>query len=121
MSRATRRATSGLSRLQRELLARLLVYDDRARAGTPQFGYWGVPVKWLRREGDRTRSGSAAFSRALARLEARGLALRSSQNSGVPSGPRKGYIRTSPDEPAPRRADLVVLTDAGREAAGGGK
>jgi hypothetical protein len=78
----------------------------------------GVPIRRLRDYGsDRGRSDSAACSRALKRLEQRGLIVRSNQTTGLPKGhPRGGYVRMAVDEPH-IRTDMVLLTDAGRTEA----
>ena len=80
----------------------------------------GVPVKWLRGYGQgRRRSDSSAFSRALRRLEQRGLIVRSNHSTGMPvpkDSPLHGLKRTSADQPH-RRADQIVLTEAGRTEA----
>jgi hypothetical protein len=75
-----------------------------------------VPMKWLRRGASKTKSESAAYSRALRELENRGLLIRSNLRSGMHRGPRAGQIRVSMDEPAPARSDHVILTSAGEAA-----
>ncbi len=78
----------------------------------------GVPIRWLRGYGhDRRRSDSAAFSRALNRLEQRGLIVRTNTVTGLPPGhPRAGYVRQAAEEPH-KRTNAIILTDAGREEA----
>jgi len=77
--------------------------------------YRRVPLSCLRGQGaSKRRADSAAFSRAVRRLEARGLVLRINRSRGVPPS---GRIRQSALEPAPRRSDCLVLTSAGEQAA----
>ncbi len=111
-------ASGKLSADQRRILADLLVYYRRSEAaggtGAAQVRIWGVPLKWLRgTKKYHTAADSAAFSRSIRRLEARGLLLRNSQRSGVASGPSQGRIRRSIEEPI-ARADHLLLTDQGR-------
>jgi hypothetical protein len=55
----------------------------------------------------------------LRRLEVRGLLVRTNTDSGMLSGPRKGFIRLRADEPHEGRANSAILTEAGKEAAKG--
>ncbi len=105
-----------LSALQKDILRCLLVHV-RWMDGNGGRALWGVSVKGLREKGV-SRSDSAAFSRAVRRLEARGLLVRTSCASGLPAEhERHGYIRLKREEPAPRRADHIILTPEGEEAA----
>ena len=114
---------SKLSKLQKAILQRLFAYVAQRRAegcrdsgpGLPA-GLLFVPMKWLRLGVHKTKSESAAYSRALRGLEKRGLVIRSNLRSGMHRGPRRGAIRTSPDEPAPARSDHVILTPEGEAA-----
>jgi hypothetical protein len=111
-------SVKGLSRLQREILCgTLALYRDVEEYGN-DFAQMlvktgGVGLKHLRPRGV-SPADRAAFSRALKRLEARGLIVCSNTTSGIPSGPRARYIRTSADEPH-GRTDSLFLTDLGRE------
>jgi hypothetical protein len=115
---------AGLSAGQRETLAALLHYlrhAERQPAGLARDIALqdGAPMRWLRPRGNlavddpRPRAESAAFSRAVARLERRGLVLRKNVSSGVPG---TGKVRTSSDQPH-TRADHLMLTEAGRKVA----
>jgi DNA-binding MarR family transcriptional regulator len=64
---------------------------------------------------DRTAADRAAFSRALRRLEQRGLVVRTNYSRGLPDG--SGWARQRADQPAPVRSDHVILTDQGRAVA----
>jgi hypothetical protein len=110
-----------LSRLQKDILRRLLAWYEQLRAhpvrGSP-VAVWGVRLTDFRRRDRKDASSRAAFSRALARLERRGLVLRINGTNGLPDGhPRRGSVRRSLDEPAPDRADHLLLTAEGEEAA----
>jgi hypothetical protein len=115
--------TRKLSKLQKVILRRLSAYVRQCRAeglqdngpGLPR-GVLFVPMKWLRAGASKTKSESAAYSRALRELEKRGLLIRSNLHSGMHRGPRAGAIRVSLDEPAPARSDHVILTPAGEAA-----
>jgi hypothetical protein len=81
------KAPAKLSRLQRRILAAMLRYVEWAEQhqGRDIRGRHPIPVKWPRKDGHyKTRADSAAFSRALRRLETRALALRSNVSSGMP-------------------------------------
>jgi hypothetical protein len=115
-----------LSADQRRLLANLLRYYRHVEAhGSDRDRIYlrlhGVPMSWLRPRGgshpSRTRADTAAFSRAVRRLEARGLVLRVNSTTGQTAGPRAGKVRRSADEPFTGRTDHILLTDAGRQAA----
>src|SRR5262249_26764669 len=77
--------TKKLSRLQKRILKGLSALDDwrHDHPDTPFFGEswkYAIPLTMLRRRGmGRTRANSAAFSRALSRLESRGLLMRTSE------------------------------------------
>lgn len=58
-----------------------------------------------------TAADRANVSRALQRLEARGLVIRNNDRTGI------GPARTSREQPAPSRATCVKLTPAGRTIA----
>ena len=110
-----------LSGDQRRILTELLSYyrrrEEAGGNGAAQVRIWGVPLKWL--QGTKqycTAADSAAFSRSIRRLEARGLVLRNNSQSGVLSGPSRGRTRRSIDEPI-ARADHLLLTDMGRQVA----
>ena len=70
---------------------------------------WGVPWR-PSRVGVETRTAQAVVSRAVQRLERRGLLIRQSQRSGP-------VYRRSVADPAPRRATHLLLTGPGRELA----
>ena len=118
-----RNPTSKLSKLQKKILRRLVRYIKRRKAkglkesgpGFPR-GLFFVPMRWLRAYADKTKSESAAFSRALRGLERRGLVIRSNVTSGIHRGPRRGAIRVLRKEPAPVRSDHVILTPEGEAA-----
>mgnify|MGYP005842338755 CR=1 FL=1 len=93
-----------LSQLQRHLLSHLM---ERTDAGTHYFG----AVPW-RTSG--SRSDQAAISRAMARLERRGLVLRINYPTGLPDG--SGLMRTRADQPH-NRTTHVRLTKAGIDTA----
>jgi hypothetical protein len=63
-------------------------------------------MKWLRQGADKTPAACAAFSRALRRLEGRGLIVRTNVTSGMPSGHRKRCIHLLASEPHGKRTDL---------------
>jgi hypothetical protein len=68
-----------LSRPQREALLALLAYTERcgrSALNTTVAGRVAAPLQVLRPGGGRTNAQSASFSRALRRLEARGLISR---------------------------------------------
>jgi len=105
-----------LSRQQQDVLAHLYrLYVDQAP------GPFGVPWRTT-----GTRSGQASLSRALRRLETRGLVLRQNQVVGSPDSvavdpdgvSRPGYKRTSRDQ-RHGRTTHVELTAAGIEVAKG--
>jgi hypothetical protein len=107
-----------LSRLQKQILLKILQIvrqpqeygDDFSEIGR----YRRVPVLYLREQRHpKSRGDSAAFSRAVRRLESRGLVLRINRARGDATG----RIRKSASEPAPRRADCLVLTKLGEEVA----
>jgi len=117
----------GLSSLQVSVLQSMLHYYRHVEKHGSEWlkqmlreHFEGVPVKWLRGYGEgRRRSDSSAFSRALRRLEQRGLIVRSNYSTGIPvpkDSPLYGLKRTSADQPH-RRADHLVLTEAGRAEA----
>jgi hypothetical protein len=109
--------TARLSRLRREILRCLLLHRTRLLADENVFRLYersGIPLRWFREDGYyKTRADSAAFSRALRRLEARGLVPRVNATSGCPDA--GGYMRQSPDQ-AHTRTDHVLLTEAGIRA-----
>jgi hypothetical protein len=116
-----REASGKLSRDQRCILEDLLAYyrnhEDAGDGNTAQVRIWGVPLKWLRGSNQyHTAADSAAFSRSVRRLEARGLVLRNNARNGVLSGPSRRRARRSIDEPI-SRADHLLLTDMGRQVA----
>ena len=77
--------------------------------------YRRVPIRMLRTKGEpKSRADSAAYSRAVRRLEARGLVLRINRSRGDPA---TGRIRRSALEPAPERSDCLVLTKCGEGVA----
>lgn len=106
--------THKLSQQQKDLLRYLLTQTEKKEkelAGLPEdhpacveLRFWGVP--WGT---EGTRSEQAVLSRALARLEARGLLLR--QCGSSTNG------RSSTAEPPPPRTTSVTLTALGREIA----
>jgi hypothetical protein len=102
----------GLSTLQQGILIELLDFvteNPRPLGLVPG----AVPIRHLRGWfQDRTAADRAAFSRALRRLEQRGLVLRTNYGRGMPDSP--GNVRLRGDQPAPVRSDHVILTDQGR-------
>jgi len=104
---------SGLSRLQKHILVTLLAnYQAVERNGN---GYalqdlsgWGIRC---RTEG--TRAQQASISRALRRLEQRGLILRQNQASRSPGN---GGLRHTAEDPHDRRTHILLLP-VGREIA----
>lgn len=76
--------------------------------------FWGVHWQPSRGQQRWTRSDSAAVSRSLRRLEARGLVIRDNAISGSPSADGS---RKSLDELPPKRACNVKLTELGRVVA----
>jgi DNA-binding MarR family transcriptional regulator len=116
-------AAAKLSKAQRAILEDLLCYLQTQPAGQwrPAPGCSPpIPLRELRGRRSRrgawgkTRADSAAYSRALRRLEARGLVLRTNVMSGRPD---TGHVRTAADQPH-GRSDHVFLTDLGRQVAG---
>ena len=115
--------TSKLSDLQRSLLANLLAWERWARTLPDGLGRLlalrdGAPVTWLRGRPQRgihthSRANSAVFSRALLRLEQRGLLVRTNVRSGMPDS---GKVRRSSGLPH-GRTDHVFLTDEGHRVA----
>jgi hypothetical protein len=107
-----------LSALQKDILIRLLtrVLGQRAAKVPPWISGPGIRLSHIRPKGV-ARAKSAAFSRALARLERRGLVVRNNVATGIPTGPLKGRQRVKAEEPPPRRTDHVILTPAGEDAA----
>lgn len=101
-----------LSDVQESIL--LYVYHIDAQLTMP---WWGV--NWQPKKAcgldEWTRSDAASFSRSVRRLEERGLLFRDNGVSGVPA--LNGNRRTSIEEPPPTRANVLKLTDAGREMA----
>lgn len=113
-----RDAASGLSRLQRDIL--VMLFNDytttiNRRRDTFLHGrteHWGVRLRPVR--GQETRATQAARSRAVARLEARGLVLRQNEARGCPT---TGCARTSVSDPKAARTTSVLLLPAGIELA----
>jgi hypothetical protein len=113
-----------LSRAQQAILLNLPAYLEQVRGHESQARnarVHGIPLKWLRGHGQgRTAGDSAAFSRAVRRLEARGLVLRSNSTTGCPPpGQKYGEVRRSATDPVPKRTDHLILTGAGEEVAKG--
>ena len=106
----------GLSELQQEILLNVVAHDASVPEDRRPW-YEGAPIRWLREEHARTRADSAAFSRAVARLVKRGLVFRVNGKFGITTGPHSGNRQTSPDDPPPRRATHVRVTEAGRAVA----
>jgi hypothetical protein len=108
--------TAKLSELQQRILKRLLEWYKHLRANPNRchpVAVWGVNLADFRRHESKDAVARAVFSRALARLERRGLVLRINGAQGLPGG----GIRRSVDEPAPVRTDHLLLTPEGEEAA----
>lgn len=93
-----------LSKVQRDLL--LWAYDHRPTSAMNVA--WGARLKWPKGMPPARR---ASLSRALRRLERRGLVLRQNTTTGSPV---TGAARKSPDEPH-TRTNCVALTAAGLE------
>lgn len=111
-------ALAKLSKQQRDILCHFwrLYIDQREREASPGFpggcriaDTFGVPYR---------SSGEASFraslSRAVARLENRGLVLRQNARSGSPGF---GRCREHADDPKPIRTTNVSLTALGKAAA----
>jgi hypothetical protein len=108
-----------LSSLQKQILGNMLACIRSHERGGDDYGeivqLRRVPWSLLRPQGQpKDRADSAAFSRAVRRLELRGLVLRLNRTRGDLS---TGRIRSSTLEPAPRRSDCLLLTEAGEEVA----
>ncbi len=117
-----------LSRLQKWLLSLLLELHENGdkrdaafKVASPemrglhnQTAIWGVKWQPTKLFPARTRAESVNVSRALARLEARGLVIRQSKMSGAPDTEK---ARTSHESLPPLRCDHVLLTQDGRETA----
>jgi hypothetical protein len=93
-----------------------------------KFLHQGIQVKEFRGPAPKSGADRAAFSRALRRLEQRGLIVRTNTTSGMPEeDPRvaqilateRRSIRLRADDPMVRRTDHVILTAAGIEVAQG--
>jgi hypothetical protein len=107
--------------LQKDILRCLLPYHQWMHSKDTNYPaamlHQGVPIARIRRKGV-SRADSAAFSRALRRLETRGLVIRTNVQSGSPGDDEEwGTIRLKMEEPAPKRADHIILTPAGEEIA----
>lgn len=99
----------GLSTLQIDILKWLHEQQDAFShtIGAAWFSHWGTPWKG---DASLTNSERAVASRALRRLEQRGLVLR---NNGVSGSPGTGKARTAASDPHNRTTN-VRITDAGR-------
>ncbi len=104
-----------LSRLQKEILRRLLANAERERRH-PRPGELKncFPLKDIFQPG-RTPAEAAAVSRSLLRLERRGLVVRT--EFANPGRGRGGGIRGRADDPPPARTTHLILTPAGEEVA----
>lgn len=108
----------GLSALQRAIL--VCLFEDYVDLATPpttkhwlsQLTHWGARLRLV--ADHETRATQAARSRALARLEARGLILRQNEVSGSPT---RAMARRSAAEAPPLRTTHVLLLPAGIEVA----
>ena len=96
-----------LSGLQRAIL----LYLAQERIAGRTMAQW-QPSRWYP---TWSPSNRAVFSRALHRLEARGLILRQNQRAAVP-GSWTGYRRSVTD-PFMKRTTTIELTPIGREVA----
>ncbi len=109
----TEAAVKKLSRVQKRMLLDLLTCTRQVElhggeTARNELRFWGVRWSVLRRNLEKSPAVCAAHSRALRRLERRGLVVRSNDNSGVPcTGKRAGQTRTT----------RVRLTDLGRGVA----
>ena len=99
---------SGLSKLQKRILLGLF-QDFRAAVPT------GYPPDYLRWRTTGEPAVSASLSRAMRRLEARGLVLRQNYTSGM-GGAYGGRLRQSQADPHNRTTHVQILP-AGLEAA----
>lgn len=110
---------SGLSRLQRYLLLWTLEQTEWKEAhGSREVVFWGVAYYPSRIWPGWTKSQRVAASRALVRLEQRGLVVRDNPSTTLLVGHGAlGRARRSTNEPAPKRATTVRLTEAGRAEA----
>lgn len=117
-----------LSQMQKWLLTLLL--DDHEhgeksdlafKAARPEMrachnatAIWGVSWQPKKRFPELTQVQSVNISRALARLEARGMLIRQSRQSGTPDS---HSARHTHESTPPTRCDHVLLTALGRETA----
>lgn len=98
------------------LLFALSLYERVEVGGNPhakgQLEVWGI--RWQpAKQHSLSRVATAAVSRAVARLERRGLVIRNNQLS-EPSRDGLGYSRQTLDRPPPRRSTHLILTAQGR-------
>ena len=115
----------GLSELQERLLVRIYSATVQVESSGNEFPqreaeYWGVPWRMIR-SCKPSRTLSAAVSRALCRLEKRGLIQRRNRGRGDKHQPDiyEGLDgRMHKREPVPEfnRLDHIRLTPEGREA-----
>jgi DNA-binding MarR family transcriptional regulator len=114
----------GLSDMQKDVLLevhRRIRRDEESdsafmKAMLYRLNAGGVSIFQLRGMGRRrSRSNSAAFSRALKRLEQRGLIVRLSTPKGRTVGHVTRFSRMAEKDCG--RTDIIVLTDAGRAEA----
>jgi hypothetical protein len=115
------RADAKLSALQKDILLCLLPWAEWLRNSPDCYAACrdhGAPLMRIRPKGV-SRADSAAFSRALRRLEARGLIIRTNSSSGSPEqqGWPRGRVRLRMEEPAPKRTDHIILTPEGEAVA----
>jgi hypothetical protein len=106
-----------LSRQQRGILVALLPYVAAAEERGISRGTFPwhrcVPLKWLRQGADKTPAACAAFSRALRRLEGRGLIVRTNATSGMSSAQGNRTMRLLASEPHATRTESCTA-DRGR-------
>jgi hypothetical protein len=76
-----------------------------------------LPQRWILR--NLLKYTEAVPAKSFARLERRGLIVRTNQTSGMRTGPNRRRIRTSLEEPFAGCTDHVILTDLGAETAKG--
>ncbi len=101
---------SKLSQLQKRVLRNLLAWVEHARGReNVASADMHAPVVWLRGRGSKARADSAAFSRAVVRLERRGLLVRSNLVSGIPTPSKFTCSPPLPTRPRSRRIESRSL------------
>ncbi len=102
-----------LSGLQKQMLVILFDLHQEQRE-FPDTSVWGVAWQPAKQWPAMNRADGAALSRAIARLESRGLLIRQNIRNGTPESGRR---RDTPQSMPPLRCDHILLTEAGHAAA----